>query len=202
MATTILTSSSAKSRIYLLVLMALFAVPMLLAWFLVEHWQPGASVQHGELLDPIQPVAHFQAQLLAGDELDTTFLKKHWTLIYINTENTCNNICRSRLNDIRQIRLALGKDMGRVQTLLLQTGMPDAEFETWLLKEHPAMTKAVSDAITPGFFQKVFKTPSRRETWVYLVDPLSNLVMRYGPEVTSKGILEDLKRLLKYSNIG
>jgi hypothetical protein len=40
------------------------------------------------------------------------------------------------------------------------------------------------------------------ESRVYLVDPLGNLMMSYTPDVKAKGILEDMKRLLRLSSIG
>jgi hypothetical protein len=37
---------------------------------------------------------------------------------------------------------------------------------------------------------------------VYLVDPFGNLVMSYAADAPARGLLEDLKRLLKLSQIG
>jgi hypothetical protein len=37
---------------------------------------------------------------------------------------------------------------------------------------------------------------------VYLVDPLGNLMMFYADGVKPKGMLDDLKRLLRLSSIG
>jgi hypothetical protein len=37
---------------------------------------------------------------------------------------------------------------------------------------------------------------------VYLIDPLGNLMMSYAADVKSKGMLEDMKRLLRLSSIG
>jgi hypothetical protein len=37
---------------------------------------------------------------------------------------------------------------------------------------------------------------------VYVVDPLGNLFMFYEPDAPPKGLLEDMKRLLKLSHIG
>ena len=37
---------------------------------------------------------------------------------------------------------------------------------------------------------------------IYLIDPLGNAMMFYAPAVKSKGMLEDLKRLLSLSSIG
>jgi hypothetical protein len=38
--------------------------------------------------------------------------------------------------------------------------------------------------------------------WVYLLDPLGNLLMRYPVTVNPRGILKDLRRLLRLSEIG
>jgi len=37
---------------------------------------------------------------------------------------------------------------------------------------------------------------------IYLIDPLGNAMMFYAPSVSSKGMLEDMKRLLRLSSIG
>jgi hypothetical protein len=47
--------------------------------------------------------------------------------------------------------------------------------------------------------------PGRRpfaQSRVYLIDPLGNLMMSYAPDAKAKGMLEDLKRLLRLSSIG
>jgi hypothetical protein len=40
------------------------------------------------------------------------------------------------------------------------------------------------------------------ESRVYLIDPLGNLMMSYAPDAKAKGMLEDMKRLLRLSSIG
>ena len=37
---------------------------------------------------------------------------------------------------------------------------------------------------------------------VYLIDPLGNLMMSYAADAKPKGMLEDMKRLLRLSSIG
>jgi cytochrome oxidase Cu insertion factor (SCO1/SenC/PrrC family) len=37
---------------------------------------------------------------------------------------------------------------------------------------------------------------------IYLVDPLGNVMMSYAPDAKPKGMLEDMKRLLRLSSIG
>jgi cytochrome oxidase Cu insertion factor (SCO1/SenC/PrrC family) len=37
---------------------------------------------------------------------------------------------------------------------------------------------------------------------IYLVDPLGNLMMYYPSDADPRGMIQDLQRLLKYSQIG
>ena len=37
---------------------------------------------------------------------------------------------------------------------------------------------------------------------IYLIDPIGNLMMKYDTTITSRGMLKDIKKLLKISNIG
>jgi hypothetical protein len=37
---------------------------------------------------------------------------------------------------------------------------------------------------------------------IYVVDPLGNVMMFYAPDAKPKGMLEDMKRLLRLSSIG
>ena len=40
------------------------------------------------------------------------------------------------------------------------------------------------------------------EPSIWIVDPLGNVVLRFGPEINPTLILQDLKRLLKLSKVG
>jgi hypothetical protein len=44
--------------------------------------------------------------------------------------------------------------------------------------------------------------PAANEDRIYLVDPLGNLMMFYEPDSKPRGLLEDMKRLLRLSQIG
>lgn len=191
----------ANNRAFLLFIIALFTLPLVLAWVLVGRWQPGQTINQGELLTPAQPVPYLHLRQPNGLALDTAYLKGHWTLVYPAT--ICDERCEQSLYHMRQVRLALGKDMERVQMLYLQTQVPDAALVQWFEKEHPELTSAGADAQTLDFFRNIFpgETASLGE-WIYVVDPLGNIFIRYGVREDPKAILTDLKRLFKYSKIG
>ncbi|MEZ5600135.1 MAG: hypothetical protein R3F36_03615 [Candidatus Competibacteraceae bacterium] len=72
----------------------------------------------------------------------------------------------------------------------------------WLATEHAAMLLGLADAKTRNSLPEAFGQPGPSGDWVYLLDPLGNLLMRYPVTVNPSGILKDLRRLLRLSEIG
>ena len=197
------TDPQTRNRLYLLIIFALFVLPLLLAWLLVGKWRPGGTVNHGELLNPPRQVLPLQLRLSTGETVDADFFRHRWTLVYLGTP--CDERCRQGLYTIRQVRLALGKDMQRAQTLFIMTSPPEAALLPWLKQEHPNLTAGVADRQTLDLFTQAFPGGDAPGEWIYLIDPLGNLFMRYRlstDPVTNKGILTDLQRVLKYSTLG
>lgn len=190
-----------RQRLILLFIVACFALPLAVAWLLIDHWRPGGSAQHGELLNPARPM-DVRFDSLEGNRVDGLGLRGHWMLAYVGSAMECDARCRTGLYDMRQVRLALGKDMVRVKTLLLLDGIPGTEFRGWLAVEHPATTVGVADAANRNALLEAFGQPGRVGEWLYLLDPLGNLLMRYPIDTEPKGLLKDLQRLLKWSKIG
>ena len=70
-------------------------------------------------------------------------------------------------------------------------------------QQHPDLLVAMGSAQATswyGAFQSVSFAPAGQQ--FFLADPLGNLMMFYGQQVTPKGILRDLQKLLKISQIG
>lgn len=193
-------NNTTRNRLFLVALIAAFILPLLLAWLLVGRWQPAGTASHGELLTPAQPVPHLGLQTGDGKTLDETYLRGHWTLAYLGAADDARH--QTGLYNIRQVRLALGKDVARAQTLFLLTAPPPADFGQWLSRQHPQLTAGVADRATLDFFSRAFSTGYEAGGWIYLIDPLGNLFMRYRVTDNPKGMLLDLQRLFKYSSIG
>jgi hypothetical protein len=100
---------------------------------------------------------------------------------------------------MRQTRLSLNNEMTRVNRVFLAT-TPCCDNE-FLDREHPGLLTL--DASGPEAANLVAAFPvTDRERSLYVIDPLGNLVMRYDTRDTPKGLLDDLKKLLKLSHIG
>jgi hypothetical protein len=200
-----------RQRRLLIGLALLFFAPLGLAFYLYYGhgtWHPGSRVNAGDLIQPARPLPALALPLLDSGTTDANFLKGKWTFLYV-ASGPCAEACRTRLYDTRQVRLALDRDMNRVQRVFIADGgCCDAQF---LHEQHPdlitirASAAAVPllallpgrDGITAAENPSAAKAPR-----VYLIDPLGNLMMSYTADTKPKGMLEDMKRLLRLSSIG
>jgi len=203
-----MTQGSAQDRRQgrlLVVLALLFFAPLGIAFYLYYGhgtWHPGGRVNAGELIEPPRPLPSLALPLLDSGNTGPNFLKGKWTLMYVRF-GRCDEDCRTRLYDTRQVRLALDRDMNRVQRVFIADGdCCDAHF---LQEQHPDLITIRASAaaapllaLLPGQ-ESVSATQAPR---VYLIDPLGNLMMSYAADAKSKGMLEDMKRLLRLSSIG
>jgi hypothetical protein len=197
----------------LIVLMFLFFAPVVVAFILYYGigWSPGGRVNHGELVEPPVPLpevalpeAGSSGAAAPGEtspaEEPPTFLKGKWTLLYLGAGG-CSPGCRTDLYNTRQVRAALGADRERVQRVFLAEGA--CCDLGWLHAQQPDLiTVQASAAATPlmAILEHAGRTPAPDR--VYLIDPLGNLMMFYAVDARPKGMLEDLKKLLRLSHVG
>ena len=195
-----------RSRRQFWVLVAIFFVPLAIAFYLyygLDGWRPAGSTAHGDLIDPARPLPAVALETPSGEPLPADFLRGKWTLVYVG-EGRCDARCREALTDMRQVRLALADDMTRVERVSLYAG--DFGDPGYFAAEHAGLTAAALDGAGGADLLAEFAVdgdvPVPAAGRVYIVDPLGNLMMSYGPEAPAKGMLEDLEKLLKLSHIG
>jgi len=185
------------------ILLFLFAGPMIAAWSLYasdNRWLLGETVNSGELIQP--PLDFSQFKLTQPIDFKGT-----WLMVYI-TPLPCTMVCQNNLYKMRQVWLALGKDMDRVQRVLITFSLissPDSSKlnKKWE-KEFPGMQYAstTKTAVKNFFALTSLSGIVPEQGALYLVDPRSNLMLAYTPAVVPKGLLNDLTRLLNTSQIG
>lgn len=185
-----------RQRRVLIGLALMFFAPLGLAFYLYYGhgtWHPGAHVNSGELIQPPRPLPSLALPLFGSGSTDPNFLKGKWTLLYV-THGACAQACLIHLYDTRQVRLALDRDMNRVQRVLIA---PEDCCDMNVLREqHPDLTTVRLGAAVAPLLTAV------SEERIYIIDPLGNLMMSYPPDAKPKGMLEDMKRLLRLSSIG
>ncbi len=181
-------------------LAAIFFLP-LIASFVMYYggsWRPATSTAHGELYHPARPLPKAELRDANGNVADATVLNEKWTLVYVGN-GACDDACRSSLIFMRQTRLSLNQEMTRVARVFLATSQCcDTAF---LERDHPGLDAI--DATGPNAADLIAAFPAtERAHSLFIVDPLGNLVMRYDTRDTPRGLLDDLKKLLKLSHIG
>ncbi len=189
-----------KSRRLILIVFALFFIPVLVAWILNitrPEWLPVGRTNHGELVTPPRQLETNGITLLNGDALNPNYFVDKWTFIHW-TEGECDAECDAMLVETRQARLALGKDFERVQRVLLSNAQADPALTARLGEEHPGLLLAKA----PSGWSTVIARDDGSTTRVSLVDPQGYFMLRYSIKETATLMLKDLKRLLKISKIG
>jgi hypothetical protein len=189
-----------RQRRVLIGVALIFFAPLGLAFYLYyghSAWLPGGRVNTGELIEPARPLPALALPLRGSGSTDPNFLEGKWTYLHVASD-LCGETCRSRLYDTRQIRLALDRDMNRVQRIFIAgDDCCDAQF----LRQHPDLI-VIRAGAAPAPLLALLPGLNAGEPRVYLIDPLGNLMMFYPADAKSKGMLEDMKRLLRLSSIG
>jgi len=193
-----------RSRAQVWIVVALFFAPLALAFLLYyggSGWRPPGSTNHGELISPPRPMPSVALPTPGGAPMAAETWHGKWTLLYVG-DGRCDGRCRAALVLMRQTRLALNKDMTRVQRIFLATG--NCCDRAYLDAEHPGLTLALADNDAGATLLAAFPDAGpATDGSIYVVDPLGNLMMRHQPEPPpAEGLLEDLRKLLKLSHIG
>jgi hypothetical protein len=192
-----------RSRRFLIGVALMFFAPLALSFYLYYGqgtWHPGGHVNQGELVQPARPLPALALPLLGSGETDPKFLTHKWTFLFVQ-HGLCDERCLRRLYDTRQVRLALDREMDRVQRVFV--ARPDCCDMKALRASHPDLIMVQdSEASLPLLALLPAVAGTQNSNRVYLIDPLGNLMMFYAPEAPAKGMLEDMKRLLRLSQIG
>jgi cytochrome oxidase Cu insertion factor (SCO1/SenC/PrrC family) len=192
-----------RQRRILVGIALIFFAPLALSFYLYygRHWHPGGRVNAGELIEPARPLPALALPLSSSDSsTDPQFLRGKWTFLYVQ-HGRCDDECRRHLYDTRQVRLALDREMTRVQRVFIADAdccdLPE------LKAAHPDLVVIrASSADEPLLASLPGRAGASNSHRIYLVDPLGNAMMFYSPDAKPKGMLEDMKRLLRLSSIG
>ncbi len=186
-------NQATKSNLTVWLILAVCVVPIIASTALYYLWTPTRFVNHGELLDPV-PLAAVRFARTEGEPFDFSDLNGRWVFLSID-DGACDDYCEKKLYLMRQIRLTQGKDADRIDRVwLIRDGRrPSAR----TLAEYEG-TLAVVLANADGLSR--FPAEGNRADYVYLVDPLGNLMMRYPPDADPSRIKKDIAKLLRVSS--
>ncbi len=179
-----------KSRRTLLLVLVAFILPVVLAKLaLTQQWFNYGVTNQGSLIENELTLA----QLGLEDEI----LTNTWLVIY-SLPAQCDRHCEAILLTVNNSYKLLGKDMPRVKAIALtqqtltEKQLAKISINKWTIMPTPSLTKNILT-----------------HSQVLIVDTLGNVVLTHQPPENAdllpgfgKAILEDFKKLLKYSRIG
>ncbi|WP_025738904.1 hypothetical protein [Salinivibrio socompensis] len=172
-----------KGRITVVVLIGVFVLPVVVAKLVLEQsWYQKGVTNYGQFL--AEPVT-----------LNWLAEKGQWRLVYAVPE-PCGAQCEQALFQLTQIPIAVGKERDRVTSIAVtRTARREPDVLTW---------QTLNAAQQEDLQQPPFAPHS-----LYLSDPMNNVVLAYPISddntqwvAQGKGLLRDLKRLLKLSKVG
>lgn len=201
-------STPDRHRWVLYVIVLGTALPVIAAYLF--HYYAGVwfadaqTVNRGVLITP--PLAIQQMKLLdkSGQPFFSGEFPGKWYILQLAGEE-CADRCLERRHELRQVHVALGKEMSRVNRLLLREQGSSEMVDLQQTKtEEPPLLIAYGnlDAIRSHFGQIDGLKGMELHQLFFLVDPLGNVMMYYTPANSGKDLLKDLKKLLKASQIG
>lgn len=167
------------SRLKLIGLMLILLSPILLSslFYIFRDQFAIKTINRGTLLQP--------AISLASLGVPNQGNERKWQIFYLAPE-TCDQDCLAQKDLLQRIHTALGKDQSRV---ILRSILPSS------FSDKPILASLSS-------FTENLKTGS-----VWIVDPKGCIILQYSSEflnsqaLKAKGILEDLRRLLRLSHV-
>jgi cytochrome oxidase Cu insertion factor (SCO1/SenC/PrrC family) len=172
-----------RSQLVVILLVAGFSMAgAYLVFFLASSGGVWGTTNNGEFVTPAMTMEALDLRDAAGTSATAD---GHWWLWTV-APGGCGEQCRFAVERLRQVHALLNKDASRVRRALV-TSAPGLE---------PPPGLDVSD------LERLVGPADGLASGIYIVDPIGNLVLRYPLSDAGEAVLEDLKRLLKVSQIG
>ena len=192
-----------RGRIQMLLLLLFCAAPVIASYFAYYVMKPeGGKTNFGVLVHPAQDV---------NDAWFGIPLKGKWTLLLARPAGECrikDQSCLEALFLMRQLRIAMGRESGRVQLLWVNTDSAAVDPEVAAAYDEKAAGFKVVNLPADPTLNTEFQTWLNREgagSQIQLVDP-SPAKMMYFPVTNSPkefgNIKKDLEKLLRLNHKG
>lgn len=185
------------NRWKLVLVMSSFALPVIASYLAYYVWQPqGATRNYGTLVQPQTLSDTLTIKTLDGAPIALKALRGKWSLVQVDSA-ACGAACEKKLYAMRQVRLMQGREQDRVQRL-------------WIVTDNQAPRAALQQAyegmqlVTDPGRSLVGKLEADSDVtqYIYMIDPLGNVMMRWPANPEIKRMHKDIERLLKASQIG
>lgn len=167
-----------KTKSFFMVFVGMAIIPLILAYAALTFgwYTPGATAK-GQFVES-------EIQLA----IDDSFKVGVWRIV-ARPESECSNHCQELLYGLNQTYVALGKLQKRVEARVLNEELDISKY--------------------PNLVASRLEENRLTSHHLYVVDPYGKVILQYPVNtdrkqtiITSKAVLSDIKKLLKYSRVG
>lgn len=195
-----------NNRATIIGFLIIFTLPVVMAWiaYFSGWFEDAATTNKGEWVKPVMAFEQFNP-VYADQKPLLMKPGETWKLIYPGKVSQCqeeqsDSSCLINLFLIGQTHLALGKESYRVERIIFNGSATYEQQQLTTLQNRFVDLQVVNgDTDT---------TAALSESYIYIADPLGNIMLRYPVADTKesvflkgKDILSDLKKLLKLSRL-
>jgi hypothetical protein len=205
---------SLSPRLALLIIAAMFLLPLLLAWLMYSgslDFKPTSTRNFGTLIEPPVPIDWTGTVVLSGETnlavnpgQGIGVFDEHWVILQ-PVPAGCDDSCLKEVSNLRQIHRASGRQQFRIRlALLLDESSPVGQAKS-LLAIYPKfhLIRDPSGLLPEALagIQQNLSGQAGPAKGVYMIDPLGNIMMYYEAGSDPNYIKQDLKRLLTWSKL-
>jgi hypothetical protein len=188
-----------NGRLKLFVLLLVCAAPIIASYVTYYIIKPSGRTNYGAFIDQrSHPMPKLASTTLDGRPETLENYAGKWIMVKVGG-GACDEACTKQLFAMRQLRTMQGKNMDRVERVWLITDKEPVD--TMLIRQYDDMHML---RVSPEQLAKWLpvEAGTRLEDHIFLVDPRSNLMMRFPKDPDPRKVHKDLSKLLKASAIG
>jgi hypothetical protein len=185
-----------RNRWVLGLFLLICAAPIVASYLAYYVVKPTSRTNYGTLIEPQRPVPPLVATTLDGQPFDLSTLAGRWLMISVDQAH-CGVPCATKLFEMRQLRLIVGKDQDRIERVWFITD--EAAVPAAVLAAYPGTVMLRADEAE---LSKWLPADDSIANHLYLVDPHQHLMMSYPNDPDPYRIKRDLVKLLGASEIG
>ncbi len=187
-------STRGQNRLILLLIVAVFVGPIVVAWLYVSgifDWHSRGLVNQGRLISP--PIDLTKLEQHSSVQVLYKLKPSEWAMVFI-APGGCEETCTAVLDKMLTIRELLGEGGVRVSVHAIASSGKNSERHSTRIHLDPAGTKALTAEIRTRFPQVALPL-------IALIDWRHQVMMYYPSDTPPQFLQKDLKRLLRASKI-
>jgi hypothetical protein len=187
-----------RGRLKLLLVLLVCASPVIASYLVYYFFPPQGRTNFGTLVEPQRPMPDLAVSGLDGQPQRFSSLLGQWVLLQVDS-GECGKACADKLHALRQQRTMTGKERERIERVWLVTD--SAVPSDALLREYGGTIVMRVDPA--GLVGLLPLEPGRSPgDYLWVIDPMGNLMMRFPADGEPARIRKDIGRLLRASRVG